>query len=49
MIINYMKSLKKKNERNDHSIRTMLNLICTMKIFGYKSVESFRGKLSRKL
>ena len=38
---------KKKNGRNDYSVRTMLNLIYAMKIFGHRSVESFRKELSR--
>jgi hypothetical protein len=37
----------KKNGRNDYPIRTMLNLIYAMKIFGHRSVESFRRELSR--
>ena len=38
---------KRKNGRNDYPIRTMLNLIYAMKIFGHRSVESFRRELSR--
>lgn len=37
----------RKNGRNDYPIRTMLNLIYAMKIFGHRSVESFRRELSR--
>lgn len=33
--------------RNDYPVRTMLNLIYAMKIFGHRSVESFRRELSR--
>lgn len=42
-------SLKKerRNGRNDYPIRTMLNLIYAMKIFGHRSVESFRRELGR--
>ena len=32
----------RKNGRNDYPVRTMLNLIYAMKIFGHRSVESFR-------
>lgn len=35
------------NGRNDYPIRTMLNLIYAMKIFGHRSVESFRRELAR--
>lgn len=35
------------NGRNDYPVRTMLNLIYAMKIFGHRSVESFRRELSR--
>ncbi|MFA6777097.1 MAG: transposase [Bacilli bacterium] len=35
------------NGRDDYPIRTMLNLIYAMKIFGHRSVESFRRELSR--
>ena len=38
---------ERKNGRNDYPVRTMLNLIYTMKIFGHRSVESFRRELSR--
>ena len=38
---------KRKNGRNDYLIRIMLNLIYVMKIFGHRSVESFRRELSR--
>lgn len=43
------KSLEKerKNGRNDYPVRTMLNLIYAMKIFGHRSIESFRRELSR--
>jgi len=37
----------RKNGRNDYPIRTMLNLIYAMKIFGHRSIESFRRELSR--
>ena len=37
----------RKNGRNDYPIRTMLNLIYAMKIFGHRTVESFRRELSR--
>ncbi len=33
---------RRKNGRNDYPVRTMLNLIYAMKIFGHRSVESFR-------
>ena len=35
------------NGRNDFPIRVMLNLVYAMKIFGHRSVESFRRELSR--
>ena len=35
------------NGRNDFPVRVMLNLIYAMKIFGHRSVESFRRELSR--
>lgn len=38
---------ERKQGRNDYPIRTMLNLIYAMKIFGHRSVESFRRELSR--
>lgn len=38
---------KRGNGRNDYPIRTMLNLIIAMKIFGHRSVESFRRELAR--
>lgn len=37
----------RKNGRNDYPVRTMLNLIYAMKIFGHRSIESFRRELSR--
>lgn len=37
----------RKNGRNDYPVRTMLNLIYAMKIFGHRSVESFRRELAR--
>ena len=37
----------RKNGRNDYPVRTMLNLVYAMKIFGHRSVESFRRELSR--
>lgn len=39
--------IERKNGRNDFPIRVMLNLIYAMKIFGHRSVESFRRELSR--
>lgn len=33
--------------RDDFSVRVMLNLIYAMKVFGHRSVESFRRELSR--
>ncbi len=38
---------ERKNGRNDYPVRTMLNLIYAMKIYGHRSVESFRRELSR--
>lgn len=38
---------ERKNGRNDYPVRTMLNLIYAMKIFGHRSVESFRRELGR--
>lgn len=38
---------ERKNGRNDYPVRTMLNLVYAMKIFGHRSVESFRRELSR--
>ena len=38
---------ERKNGRNDYPVRTILNLIYAMKIFGHRSVESFRRELSR--
>ena len=38
---------ERKNGRNDYPVRTMLNLIYAMKIFGHRSVESFRRELLR--
>lgn len=35
------------NGRNDFPVRVMLNLVYAMKIFGHRSVESFRRELSR--
>ena len=37
----------RKNGRNDYPVRTMLNLIYAMKVFGHRSVESFRRELKR--
>lgn len=37
----------RKHGRNDYPVRVMLNLIYAMKIFGHRSVESFRRELSR--
>ena len=43
------KSIEKerKNGRDDYPVRTMLNLIYAMKIYGHRSVESFRRELAR--
>ena len=38
---------ERKNGRNDYPVRTMLNLIYAMKIFGHRSIESFRRELNR--
>ena len=38
---------ERKNGRNDYPVRVMLNLIYAMKIFGHRSVESFRRELTR--
>ena len=38
---------QRKNGRNDYPVRTVLNLIYAMKIYGHRSVESFRRELSR--
>lgn len=38
---------ERKQGRNDYPVRVMLNLIYAMKIFGHRSVESFRRELSR--
>ena len=38
---------ERKNGRDDYPVRTMLNLIYAMKIFGHRSVESFRRELLR--
>lgn len=38
---------ERKNGRNDYPVRTMLNLLYAMKIFGHRSVESFRRELRR--
>jgi hypothetical protein len=38
---------ERRNGRNDFPVRVMLNLIYSMKIFGHRSVESFRRELSR--
>ena len=35
------------NGRNDYPVRTMLNLIYAMKIFGHRGVEFFRRELNR--
>ena len=35
------------NGRNDFPIRVMLNFVYAMKIFGHRSIESFRRELSR--
>lgn len=38
---------ERKKGRNDYPVRVMLNLVYAMKIFGHRSVESFRRELSR--
>lgn len=38
---------ERKNGRNDYPVRTMLNLIYAMKIYGHRSIESFRRELKR--
>ena len=38
---------KRRLGRNNFPVRVMLNLIYAMKIFGHRSVESFRRELSR--
>ncbi len=38
---------ERKNGRNDYPVRTMLNLIYAMKIYGHRSIESFRRELNR--
>lgn len=38
---------ERKNGRNDYPVRTMLNLIYAMKIFGHRNIESFRRELNR--
>ena len=38
---------ERKNGRNDYPVKVMLNLIYAMKIFGHRSVESFRRELAR--
>lgn len=38
---------ERKQGRDDYPVRVMLNLIYAMKIFGHRSVESFRRELSR--
>ena len=38
---------ERKQGRDDYLVRVMLNLIYAMKIFGHRSVESFRRELSR--
>ena len=35
---------ERKNGRNDYPIRTMLNLIYAMKIFGHRSIERLKRK-----
>ena len=39
--------IERKQGRNDYPVRVMLNLVYAMKIFGHRSVESFRRELSR--
>jgi len=39
---------ERKQGRNDYPVRVMLNLVYAMKIFGHRSVESFRRELSIK-
>jgi hypothetical protein len=38
---------KRGNGRNDYPVRVMWNLIIAMKVFGHRTVESFRRELSR--
>ena len=38
---------ERKNGRDDYPVRTMLNLLYAMKIFGHRGVESFRRELNR--
>lgn len=38
---------ERKHGRNDYPVRVMLNMVYAMKIFGHRSVESFRRELSR--
>lgn len=38
---------ERKNGRNDYPNEVMLNLVIAMKIFGHRTVESFRRELSR--
>ena len=38
---------KRKNGRDDYSVRVMWNLLIAMIVFGHKTVESFRRELSR--
>ena len=35
---------ERKNGRNDYPVRTMLNLIYAMKIFGHRSIERLKRK-----
>ena len=39
--------IERKNGRDDYPVRTMLNLIYAMKIFGHRSIESFRREPNR--
>ena len=38
---------KRRNGRNDYPVRVMWNLVIAMKVFGHRSVDSFRRELAR--
>lgn len=38
---------KRGNGRNDYPVKVMFNLVIAMKVYGHRSVESFRRELSR--
>lgn len=46
---NLIKTLEEKrgNGRNDYPVSVMLNLIIALKVYGHRSIESFRRELSR--